>query len=123
MLGSYKLNNVLYNLIIKSHFLALYFRESDGIIIVYDITNQESFDNVENWKNILYENLDKDIPVFLWGNKIDLFESRVISSEEGCNAAEKLNVGFIEVSAKEGTNISELFTHLTSQIIDRKKII
>ena len=72
------------------------------------------------WKDNIKDWIGKEIPIFIVGNKIDLDKSREVSSEEGCNVAEKLGAGFIETSAKEQTNIYELFALLTSKIIDAK---
>ena len=98
----------------------MFCKGSDGAIIVYDVSNKESFDNVEIWKKDLEESISEDVPIFLWGNKIDQVDSRIITSDDGCNIAEKLNIGFVETSAKNGTNIHELFTLIASNIIDNK---
>ena len=96
-----------------------FYKGSEGAIVVYDVSSKESFDRVEFLRNNVLESIGEDIPIFLWGNRIDQTESRAISSEDGFSVAERLNVGFIETSAKEGTNVSELFTLLVSKIADK----
>ena len=86
------------------------FKRVDYVIIVYDITNAESFKNIEYWIAQLKTN-DLDIKyLVIWGNKIDLVTSRVISFEEGYKLALKYNASFIETSAKDSINIDLLFT-------------
>ena len=85
-----------------------YYRGAHGIVVVYDVTNRESFDNIDNFMKEVHDNASENVHVFLCGNMIDKSSERVISTEEGYSAAAKYNAGFIEVSAKEGTNISEL---------------
>ena len=89
--------------------LFIIYLKSDALIIVYDVTNQESFENIKKWLDEIRENITTEIPIFLCGNKTDLSYSRVVSPEKGIEASEKYNIGFIEISAKEGTNVPELF--------------
>lgn len=76
-----------------------------GFILVYDITNEESFNAVQDWitqiKNYSIENAQ----VILVGNKCDMEEERVISTERGKQLADQLGVQFFETSAKENVNI------------------
>ena len=83
------------------------------------MTNKKSFDNIEKWRNELQKHITKEIPIFLWGNKIDLVKSRVISFEDGLLGAEGYS-NFKELSAKEGTTIHELFESLAYEIISNK---
>jgi len=76
-----------------------------GFILMYDITNEESFNSVQDWvtqiKNYSWDNAQ----VILVGNKCDMEEERVISSERGKQLAEQLGVRFFETSAKENINV------------------
>ena len=93
---------------------------SDVIVFVYDITNQESFDNITQWlldvQNIRRGYKEKDIPFFLVGNKCDLNDHRKVAKEKGNNFAQEHNMRFIEVSAKDGTNIEYLFKKMADEL-------
>lgn len=82
-----------------------YYRGAMGFILMYDITNEESFNSVQDWitqiKNYSWDNAQ----VILVGNKCDMEEERVISSERGKQLAEQLGVRFFETSAKENINV------------------
>ena len=90
-----------------------------GAILVYDVTNQESFDSINDWIQIIESKKDIDkFPIVLCGNKTDLEESRVISYEEGEKLAEKNNFPFFEISAKENINVNEAFQCLIEKIAE-----
>ena len=84
------------------------------------MTNKDSLDHIESWRDELQKKIIEDIPIILWGSKIDLTESRAVSSDEGSSLADKNNMGFIETSSKDGTNVPELFESLVSKIITKK---
>ena len=69
-----------------------YFKGAKGAMIVYDITNKESYDSVESWLQMVKENSDKDISIMLAGNKSDLQHKRVIIQDEGCRKAKDLSL-------------------------------
>ena len=95
-----------------------YYRGAMGFILVYDITNEESFNAVQDWitqiKNYSIENAQ----VILVGNKCDMEEERVISTERGKQLADQLGVQFFETSAKENVNIKVVFEQLVDIICD-----
>ena len=94
-----------------------YFRNADGIILVYDIGNRESFDNIKKWVKDIEDNCNKDYVFFLIGNKCDLNDNqRKISYEEGEKISKELNLFFMEVSAKNGQNINLLFEYMTEYL-------
>ena len=81
-------------------FTKAYFKDTKGIIIVYDVTSRSSFENLMNWFSLADENVKfQDMPIILVGNKLDLTENRVISELEGREFAEKHGAQFIETSA------------------------
>lgn len=91
-----------------------YFEGLDGIILVYDVSNVESFTKVNNWIDKLKENLDDSkIVIFLVGNKIDI--ERKVSQKEGENKAKEFNYIFQETSAIEGTNVEEMFESICTK--------
>ena len=89
-----------------------YIKKANGILIVYDITNKQSFVNIENWVKCAKEEMTKEIPIYLIGNKCDLEESRVIQREDGENLATQFGTKFYETSCKTGEGVEKCFTDL-----------
>ena len=96
-------------------------KNADGILLLYDITQQVSFDSISQWiKDI--ENVKGDNAlIVLIGNKCDLTEDRTINKEKGEELANKYGVSFFETSNKLGTNIENAALELINQIIREKK--
>ena len=88
------------------------FRGSKGIIVVYDITSEESFKHVSKWLQKIKDYSEDDMKKMIIGNKCDLEASRVVSKERGQLVADNYGVMFSEVSAKSGHNVIEAFTDL-----------
>ena len=93
-----------------------YFQSIHGFVLVYDITDKESFEKLNFWidQNIL--NGPKNMKFVLVGNKCDLTEHRQVSIEDGEKLAEKYNMKFFEASSRNGTNVNELFFYLANEI-------
>ena len=103
----------------RYHSLAPNFiKKADGIILMYDITNRDSFDKISNWWEDILNNKEKDFPIILIGNKTDLENERQVKREEGENIAKEFNFKFFEVSNKEGTNIKESSLELISMVLN-----
>ena len=96
------------------------FQRVDGIILMYDITLQASFDNLGKWINLINQLAD-GIPLILIGNKIDLEDQRKISKEKGEQFANDKNIDFFESSGKTGVNVEKSFIFLGEQIIKVNK--
>ena len=94
-----------------------YFKDANGVLLVYDITNKESFDNIKTWESEVKNNSPEDAVLFLVGNKTDNSKERVVTSQEGKKLAEDLGLFFIEVSAKNGDNIHILFEKISEEMI------
>ena len=77
-----------------------------GIVVAFDLTKRETFDNVKHWLDEINENFN-NIPVILFGNKCDMKEKRVVQKEEAEEFAKKYNLEYLETSAKENINIKE----------------
>ena len=77
--------------------------------MVYDCTDQKSFDTINYWMKSLDENAPKNVVRILVGNKCDQDEIKVISTETGQELADKYKIPFFETSAKSGHNVNELF--------------
>ena len=95
-----------------------YYKGSHGCFIVYDITNESSFDNVEKWYEYVQKEAGKNISIILVGNKCDLENERKITKEKGQEKAKNLKCAFFETSALSGVNISEIFEELTNNIYE-----
>ena len=100
-----------------------YFNSSDGFIIIYDITNKDSFDNISNWIEQITTIVGKNVKCIIFGNKKDLKEKRKVEFDEGKELAEKYNCNFFETSAKEGDNIEEGFLNITTDILSDIKSV
>ena len=96
-----------------------YYKSSTCAFIIYDITNKKSFSNVASWLNECRDMCYKDILICLVGNKTDLENKRIVSKEEGQKFADDNGLLFFETSAQDGTNIEELFTQATSNIVNK----
>ncbi|NVM52061.1 MAG: GTP-binding protein [Candidatus Helarchaeota archaeon] len=91
-----------------------FYKGSNAVLILYDVTNPKTFDNVEHWYLDLSSALGEK-PGFLIGNKIDL--PRQINRLDGKDLAEKLDLSFIETSAKTGENVDKIFEDLAERLI------
>ena len=98
--------------------VATYFRGSNGILLIYDITSRESFKNLESWLIEIEKNASENVLKILIGNKNDLENERVISKEEGQDFANRYSMQFIETSAKMDTNVSEAFLTLAKLMME-----
>ena len=94
-----------------------YFKGAHGIILLYDITTQSSFDNVSKWIKQIKEDASEKVVIILVGNKIDLEHKRAIPTEEGEKIAEDFGLIFFECSAKTGKNINEAFNELIKKTV------
>ena len=96
-----------------------FYRNANGILFVFDITNKESFNNIKIWLTDS-ENCETKVTKILIGNKIDLKDERKVDMEAIEKFAEKKEMKYFETSAKEGINIDEIFRELAEQILGNK---
>jgi Ras-related protein Rab-6A len=97
-------------------------RNADGAFIVYDITNEQSFQDVEYWHEQIKLSSNDDIIIYLLGNKKDLQKNRLIDSSRGSNKSKKLGMNkFVEVSAKTKENLMETFKEFYLEIYRKNK--
>jgi Ras-related protein Rab-11A len=89
-----------------------YYKSAKGAIVVFDITELNSFNNVDEWIKELKIKADEDCVIILVGNKIDLENKRCISQAEGIEKAKHFGVHYIETSASLAINIDQLFQTL-----------
>ena len=86
-----------------------FYKDTKFFLLAYDVTNEESFKNIENWVNgVNLNKTEKHIHFVLIGTKIDLENERTVSKEDGENFAKKKGMKFVEVSAKTGDGIKDL---------------
>lgn len=98
-----------------------YYRGADGIIMVYDVTSQESFDHVEEWLSEVDRYANENTAKLLVGNKADLTESKQVTEEVAQRFAEKLGISFLETSAKTATNVDAAFLTMSKELIAAKE--
>ena len=93
-----------------------YYKGANGAIIVYDLTDEESFKNVESWMNEVIKKGKKNMQFLLVGNKKDLINDRVVTEQKGIDKAKELNMNLFEASALEKDNVNEAFNFLIKEI-------
>ena len=101
-----------------------FFRNAEGVMLVYDVTNSETYENLKYWmqsiKNNLGENMG-EIPIIIIGNKIDCQE-REVSVEEAENFWKEQGFPYFETSAKTGENIENTIKFLVKKVINVKEV-
>ena len=100
--------------------IPMYIREAQIILLVYDVTNKESFDSIPKWFSEVLDVKNDEAVFALIGNKIDLIDNRQVTYEEGKKLANEKNIIFEEVSAKDGQNFDELFNNKLFESIYKK---
>jgi len=98
-----------------------YYRGAHGIIVVYDTTDLESFNNVKQWLHEIDRYASENVNKLLVGNKSDLTSKRAVSFDQAKEFADSLGIEFIETSAKNSTNVEKAFMMMASQIKARYK--
>ncbi|PIM99711.1 GTPase Rab11/YPT3, small G protein superfamily [Handroanthus impetiginosus] len=93
-----------------------YYRGAVGALLVYDVTRNVTFENVERWLKELRGHTDSNIVIMLVGNKADLRHLRAVPTEKARVFAERENTFFMETSALEALNVEKAFTEVLTQI-------
>jgi len=93
-----------------------YYRGAHGIIVVYDVTDQESFNNVKQWLNEIERYANTTVNKLLVGNKCDLNTKRQVDYDTAKEFADKLDIPFLETSAKAATNVEKAFLTMAAEI-------
>ncbi|XP_057170885.1 ras-related protein Rab-13 isoform X2 [Ursus arctos] len=94
-----------------------YYRGAMGIILVYDITDEKSFENIQNWMKSIKENASAGVERLLLGNKCDMEAKRKVQKEQAVKLAREHGIRFFETSAKSSTNVDEAFSSLARDIL------
>ena len=106
--------------------IASYYRGAHGILLIYDVTDKDSFKNLSNWIIEIEKNANKNVLKLLIGNKTDLEDKRVITYNQGKEFADGYGLKYIETSAKKNLNVNEAFETLGRELIlhsEDKKIV
>merc|ERR1712217_340316 len=98
-----------------------YYRGADGIILVYDTTDRESFNHVDDWLDEVNRYVNESTCKVLVGNKCDLTTERQVPTEEAKKMAEGLGLAFMETSAKDATNVESAFQMMSAELIVKRE--
>jgi len=96
-----------------------YYRGAHGIIVVYDVTDQESFNNVKQWLQEIDRYASENVNKLLVGNKCDLTTKKVVDYTTAKEYADQLGIPFLETSAKNATNVEQAFMTMAAEIKNR----
>uniref|UniRef100_UPI003AAC2E9E ras-related protein Rab-26 n=1 Tax=Centroberyx gerrardi TaxID=166262 RepID=UPI003AAC2E9E len=96
-----------------------YYRDAHALLLLYDVSNKASFDNIRAWLTEIHEYAQQDVVVMLLGNKADSTHDRVVKREEGEKLAKEFGVPFMETSAKSGLNVELAFTAVAKELKHR----
>ncbi|CAG9327896.1 unnamed protein product [Blepharisma stoltei] len=97
--------------------VASYYRGAQGIMLMYDITNPTSFQNITRWHEEAQGYLQSSVPKLLIGNKSDLSHQRQVKQDEAQQLAERLGMDYIETSAKSSQNVKQAFENMSKKIL------
>uniref|UniRef100_A0A663MQB8 Ras-related protein Rab-21 n=1 Tax=Athene cunicularia TaxID=194338 RepID=A0A663MQB8_ATHCN len=124
-IGGKRVNLAIWDTAGQERFHALgpiYYRDSNGAILVYDITDEDSFQKVKNWVKELRKMLGNEICLCIVGNKIDLEKERHVSVQEAETYAESVGAKHYHTSAKQNKGIEELFLDLCKRMIETAQV-
>ncbi|MFX0134865.1 MAG: Rab family GTPase, partial [Candidatus Hodarchaeota archaeon] len=96
----------------------VFYEDVNSVLIMYDVTNKESFDHIESWIKDVTPNFSSKKPIgLIIGNKIDLKSKRVINRKAAEKIAKKFGLGYVETSAKTGEKVNEAFKQLAEVLV------
>ena len=98
-----------------------YYRGADGAIIIFDLTDQSSFNDLKKWIKDIKNYGEKDIQIIIVGNKLDLFNQRKVTQSQANNFCNENKYKYIEASAKDGTNLLKIFEELTFDLTNKNQ--
>ena len=97
-----------------------YYKGANGVLLIYDVCDRKTYERIGFWMDELKQNNEiEQLYIILVGNKIDLEEKRVVTREEAEKYAEDNNINYLEVSAKTGEGILDLFNEVTKGTMDK----
>ena len=98
-----------------------YYRGADGAIVIFDLTDQSSFNDLKKWIKDIKNYGEKDIQIIIVGNKLDLFNQRKVTQSQANNFCNENKYKYIEASAKDGTNLLKIFEELTFDLTNKNQ--
>lgn len=98
-----------------------YYRGAHGIIVVYDVTDQDSFNNVKQWFQEIDRYATEGVNKLLVGNKSDMADKKVVEYSVAKEFADSMGIPFLETSAKNSTNVEQAFLTMARQIKEKNK--
>lgn len=98
---------------------AAHYRGAAGAIIVFDVTNRDSFDSVKDWAALVSDRAGTDTPCILVGNKVDLGK-RIVTEEDAKNVAANLRIPYFETSAKLDSGVTDIFNGITKKMLAQR---
>ncbi|XP_078249819.1 ras-related protein Rab-10-like [Pogona vitticeps] len=104
-------------------FTTSFFRGAHGFVLVYDITNPESFQGIAHWMKDIHEKAEENVEIILLGNKCDKEMDRVIPKNTGEKLAWEYGIPFFETSAKDNINIDNAFLVLATEILSKNSCV
>ena len=121
---SYKINDQVFKIEIwdtagqerYKSITAAYYKGAKGALIVYDITQKDSFENINKWMSEVRDKSSKDLKIMIVGNKTDLENERQVSTEEALEKAKELGSPVMEASALDGSNVKDAFYDLLKEM-------
>ncbi|KAG3258976.1 ras-related protein Rab-26 isoform X2 [Ictidomys tridecemlineatus] len=96
-----------------------YYRDAHALLLLYDVTNKASFDNIQAWLTEIQEYAQHNVVLMLLGNKVDSAHERVVKREDGEKLAKEYGLPFMETSAKSGLNVDLAFTAIAKELKQR----
>ena len=93
-----------------------YYKGAHGIVLIYDVTDQQSFQHIKDWVDKIKEESNEGVIIYLVGNKIDLIDKRIITNADGNKLAEEIKIKYYETSAKDSTGVKEVFENLVKDM-------
>lgn len=96
-----------------------YYRGAQGIILVYDVTDKDSFNNIKTWLKEVDKYSNENVQKLIVGNKTDIIEKRNVDYEEAKQFADSVNIPLIETSAKDATNVEKAFLEMAKQVKEK----
>ncbi|XP_018349183.1 PREDICTED: ras-related protein Rab-37-like isoform X1 [Trachymyrmex septentrionalis] len=97
-----------------------YYRDAHALLLLYDVTNKTSYDNIRAWLSEIREHANEDVVIMLLGNKSDCGTERAVKREDGERLAQEYKVPFMETSAKTGLNVELAFLAVARELKARK---
>merc|ERR1712167_377919 len=97
-----------------------YYRGAMGILLVYDVTDDKSFNNIRTWMRNIEQHANEQVVKILLGNKCDMPDKKMVTWEQGNDLAKEYGIEFFETSAKTNVKVDEAFTAIARAIKDRK---